>query len=196
MAWLLSRRNRLSFLTANTVAGPLDRAHRSGRATGNHQDPPAALLLPRRTHHPQGPLPLTLHFPKAGPGKPSSCRPWPGCEPCRSLPDGGASNRPVIPFLRSLKRLPSSRQMAQRVSHAASHSSSNGSSGLTLAGPLPTTRPIYPYPPQRSLLHHPRVPFQCSHNALRWIRAKRRFGGVAASLLGGSCRHRRRQNDC
>ena len=196
MAWLLSRRNRLSFLTANTVAGPLDHAHRSGRAGGDHQDPAAGASSPSPDGSPARRAVSLCIFPRAGPGKPSSCRPWPGCEPCRSLPDGGASNRPVIPFLRSLKRLPSSRQMAQRVSHAASHSSSNGSSGLTLAGPLPTTRPIYPYPPQRSLLHHPRVPFQCSHNDLRWIRAKRRFGGVAASLLGGSCRHRRRQNDC
>ena len=51
MAWFVSRRNCPSFLTANTVAGPLDRAHRSGRATGNHQDPPTTLLLYRRTAH-------------------------------------------------------------------------------------------------------------------------------------------------
>ena len=31
------------------------RAHRPGRATGNHQDPPAALLLAGRTAHPLGP---------------------------------------------------------------------------------------------------------------------------------------------
>ena len=52
MAWFVSRRNCPSFLTANTVAGPLDGAHRSGRATGNHQDPPATVLLYRRTAHP------------------------------------------------------------------------------------------------------------------------------------------------
>ena len=34
--------------------GTLDSAHRSGRATGNHQDP-ATLLLPRRTAHQFGP---------------------------------------------------------------------------------------------------------------------------------------------
>ena len=54
MAWFVSRRNCPSFLTANTVAGPLDGAARSGRATGDHQDPPAALLLYRRTAHPLG----------------------------------------------------------------------------------------------------------------------------------------------
>ena len=32
MAWFVSRRNCPSFLTANTVAGPLDRPHRAGRA--------------------------------------------------------------------------------------------------------------------------------------------------------------------
>ena len=37
--------------------GPLDRTHSSGRAGGNHQDPPQALLLPGRTHHPQGSAP-------------------------------------------------------------------------------------------------------------------------------------------
>ena len=51
MAWFVSRRNCPSFLTANTVAGPLDGAHRSGPTGGDHQDPPAALLLPRRTPH-------------------------------------------------------------------------------------------------------------------------------------------------
>ena len=35
------------------------RAHRSGSATGNHQDPPTTLLLPRRTAHPLGAPP---HF--------------------------------------------------------------------------------------------------------------------------------------
>ena len=39
--------------------GPLDRAHRSGRDGGDHQDPPAAPLFPGRTHHPQGPAPHT-----------------------------------------------------------------------------------------------------------------------------------------
>ena len=36
-------------------SGSLDGAHRSGPATGNHQDPAATLLLPGRTAHPLGP---------------------------------------------------------------------------------------------------------------------------------------------
>ena len=39
--------------------GPLDSAHRSGRATGDHQDPTATLLRPGRTAHPFGAPP---HF--------------------------------------------------------------------------------------------------------------------------------------
>ena len=39
---------------AGPQPGPLDCAHRSGRAGGDHQDPPAAVLLPRRTAHPLG----------------------------------------------------------------------------------------------------------------------------------------------
>ena len=39
-----------------------NRAHRSGRGGGDHQDPPAALLLPGRTAHPLGPPP---HFASA-----------------------------------------------------------------------------------------------------------------------------------
>ena len=77
MAWLLSRRNRLSFLTANTVAGPLGRAHRSGRATGNHPDPPTAVLFPRRTPHPFGPPPHPASAPALALGNPVHSRPHP-----------------------------------------------------------------------------------------------------------------------
>ena len=61
-------------MTANTVAGPLDRAHRSGRATGNHQDPPAAVLLYRRTAHPQGAPPHLASSPALALGKPVQWR--------------------------------------------------------------------------------------------------------------------------
>ena len=45
-------------------SGTLDNAHRLGRATGDHHDPPAALLLPGRTPHPQG----SPHHPASPPG--------------------------------------------------------------------------------------------------------------------------------
>ena len=70
MAWFVSRRNCPSFLTANTVAGPLDNSHRSGRAAGDHQDPPAALLLYRRTDYPLGPPPHFASAPALALGNP------------------------------------------------------------------------------------------------------------------------------
>ena len=75
MAWFVSRRNCQSFLTANTVAGSLDGAHRSGRATGHHQDPAATLLLPRRTPHPFRPPPHPASAPTLALGKPVQSRP-------------------------------------------------------------------------------------------------------------------------
>ena len=90
MAWFVSRRNCPSFLTANTVAGPLDNSHRSGRAAGDHQDPPTTLLLPRRTAHPTRRAASLCICPSVGPGKPSSVAPWHGCERFHSQPDGTA----------------------------------------------------------------------------------------------------------
>ena len=54
------RQRRLAGDTGDgSQPGALDRPHRSGRAGGDHQDPPATLLLPRRTAHPLGPPPHT-----------------------------------------------------------------------------------------------------------------------------------------
>ena len=86
MAWFVSRRNCPSFLTANTVAGPLDNSHRSGRADRNHQDPQATLLLPPRTAHPLGPPPHPASAPGLALGK-----------PVQSCP--GTIARPADPFL-------------------------------------------------------------------------------------------------
>ena len=49
-------------MTFKTVAGPLDGTHRSGRATGDHQDPAATLLLHGRTAYPLG---AQTHFASA-----------------------------------------------------------------------------------------------------------------------------------
>ena len=61
-------------------SGPLDWAHRPGRAGGNHQDLPAA---------PSSPWPAAspCAFLRAGPGKTSSVAPRSDCAPCRSPPD-------------------------------------------------------------------------------------------------------------
>ena len=55
--------------------GTLDGAHRSGRATGNHQNPATTLLLPRRTAHPFGAPPHFASSPALALGKPVQSRP-------------------------------------------------------------------------------------------------------------------------
>ena len=55
--------------------GTLDRPHRSGRATGNHQDPPTTLLLPRRTAHPLGAPPHFTSSTALALGSPVQSRP-------------------------------------------------------------------------------------------------------------------------
>ena len=66
--------------------GPLDQSHRSGRAGGDHQDPPAALLVPGRTPHPQGPSAHSASAPGMALAKPVRQRP-------------GGTARPATPFL-------------------------------------------------------------------------------------------------
>ena len=66
--------------------GPLDRPHRSGPATGNHQDPAATLLLPGRTPHPLGPASHFASSPALALGKPVQQR-------------SGETARPPTPFL-------------------------------------------------------------------------------------------------
>ena len=55
--------------------GTLDGAHRSGQAGGDHQDPPATLLLPRRTAHPLGAPPHFASSTALALGKPVQSRP-------------------------------------------------------------------------------------------------------------------------
>ena len=102
MAWFVSRRNCPSFLTANTVAGPLDGAHRSGRAAGDHQDPPATLLLYRRTAHPLGATPHFASSPALALGNPVQSRPGSIASPSTpsltapSSPDP-LTGQPIVP---------------------------------------------------------------------------------------------------
>ena len=55
--------------------GTLDGAHRSGPATGNHQNPPTTLLLYGRTAHQFGPPPHFTSSPALALGKPVQSRP-------------------------------------------------------------------------------------------------------------------------
>ena len=67
-------------------SGSLDNARRPGRATGNHQDPQAALLLSGRTAHPLGPA----SHPASAPGLALA-------EPVQQR--SGEAARPPTPFL-------------------------------------------------------------------------------------------------
>ena len=113
-----SRRNRQDQLSLinRPQLGSLDRAHWSGRATGNHQDPATTLLLPRRTAHPLGAPPHFASSPALALGKPVRSRPGTiarlaiSCLTAPSAPD---------PPTKLLNRLEDSRQVAPRVSLTA-----------------------------------------------------------------------------
>ena len=55
--------------------GTLGNSHRSGRAGGDHQDPPTTLLLPRRTAHPLGAPPHFASSPALALAEPVQQRP-------------------------------------------------------------------------------------------------------------------------
>ena len=74
-------------------SGSLDNARRPGRATGNHQDPQAALLLPGRTAHPLGAPPHFASSPALALGNPVQQR-------------SGETARPPTPFLTAPDRPP------------------------------------------------------------------------------------------
>ena len=144
--------------------GTLDGAHRSGRATGHHQDPAATLLRPGRTAHPLGAPPhftsAPYIFPSVGPGKTSSVAPWHDCEPCHLLPDGG--NQPADPPSGPLNvptnsRQPSPRRalLAHRLSNYVRHSPGGPPSSCPCAYLTPPASPsigigptpfAFPYP--------------------------------------------------
>ena len=62
-------------------SGPLGGTHRSGRATGDHQDPPAAGLLPGRTAHPLGAPPHSASAKAVALGSPVRSCPGPIARP-------------------------------------------------------------------------------------------------------------------
>ena len=79
-------------------SGSLDNARRPGRATGNHQDPQAALLRSGRTAHPLGPPPHPASAPRLALGKPIQWRPGSIARPAASFltasdPSAGLLNR-------------------------------------------------------------------------------------------------------
>ena len=76
---------------------------RSGRATGDHQDPAETLLLYGRDGLPARRADSLCIFPGAGPGLSRPLSPWPDCEPSHSQPDGAIRNRPNASKLASAR---------------------------------------------------------------------------------------------
>ena len=76
--------------------GSLDGAHRSGRASGYHQDPPTTLLLPRRTADPLGPPPHFASSPALALGSPVQWRPGTIASP--SISGMTAATSPLTPI--------------------------------------------------------------------------------------------------
>ena len=192
MAWFVSRRNCPSFLTANTVAGPLDGAHRSGPTGGDHQDPPAAFLRPPRTAHPLGPPPHPASSPRLALGKPIQQR-------------RGETARPAAPFLTVA---PATGPPTRHPAHGTSPPTRTNSAreghflptvcritpAMATAGHqnrvgVATSHRPHPHllasdlPRSPSLAHHPW--FQPQRPSLRWIRGKEHPGPLPGRFRSG-----------
>ena len=90
-----------------------------GELNRYHQDPAATLLLPGRTHHPQGPHASPCTFPRAGPGKTSSVAALaPIASPAAPFLTPPTAPRPLA-AARPSNRLAVPRQAGHRVSPAA-----------------------------------------------------------------------------
>ena len=167
MAWFVSRRNCPSCLTANTVAGPLDNSHRSGRAGADHQDPPTTLLLYRRTAHPPGAPPHPASATALALGNPTQSRPGPiASHFSSSLPASSATGPPTSPTsypnVPQTRARPASERLLLR---PAPHR------GAPCHHRRPSTDANCPKSTRQSRLHASHIPFQYRHPAVRWIRA-------------------------
>ena len=171
MAWFVSRRNCQSFLTTNTVAGPLDGPPRSGRATGNHQNPPAPVLLSRRTAHPLGAPPHPASSPALALGGPVQSRPGPAACPATPNLTAPVRHRPDV---RPTER---PRQLAPSRSATASCCVLSRHFGHHRHCRPPSAPPKSAYRPPANLLSTripariiapitPSPPFHCSHAVL------------------------------
>ena len=155
---------------------PCDGAARSGRAGGDHQDPPAALLLHCRTAHPVGAPPHFTSATTLALGSPIQSRPGTIAHPAIFLPDGG--NQPADPPSGELNVPANSRQLGPRgalLAYRLSHSTHHGHRGPPSSGLCcyltPPSSPSIGIGLDRSpsFTHHP----WCQHQrpSLRWIRA-------------------------
>ena len=146
------RQRRLAGDTGDgSQPGPLDGAHRSGRAGSDHQDPTATFLLPRRTAHPLGTPPDPASTSALALGGPVHSRPDPIAHPAASnltvalLTAAPATGPPLSPSFTSQSDVSPTRaaRIGQREFPAAF--------GHPMRGPLTGNRPTMA-PPARNPL--------------------------------------------
>ena len=160
--------------SAGPQPGPLDCAHRSGRAGGDHQDPPAAVLLPRRTAHPLG---APAHFapsPALALGGPVQPRPGTDASGSTSCLTGTpvpepSNGQPNIPA--------NSRPPGLRETLAVSYPAISLATATAGRHRRPQQRlqtsckpPAYPNPSPDHRTCNSLTPFHCPRAVDRWIR--------------------------
>ena len=138
-------------------------------------DPPAAVLLPRRTNHP-GPPPHPASSPALALGNPIQSRPGPTASTFHSRPDGAVGDRATHRTTEASS--PQTRATLIRESSLLCILSPSRASAVPADGhrdpvrQLKTVRrpPIYPNGAQAISPSAPSPPFRCPHAVHRWIR--------------------------
>ena len=148
--------------------GPLVSPHRPGRADRDHQDPPAAVLLPGRTAHPLGAPPHSASSPALALGNPVQPRPGPFAIPATPvLTSSPAIGVPTSPLPSSQPKIPQHLAPDRPASFSCCVLSLSEWLGTTTAGHLPT--PKIQNLPGQSLLQVPYPLLRHLYHPVRWI---------------------------
>ena len=122
--------------------GPLSRQRRlAGRPPGNHQDPPATLLLPRRTAHPQGAPPHFASSPALALGKPVQSRPGTTASPATASLTAPSAPDPSPPAWQIRARSVSQRLPTRAALTISPNSAAAGRQHPLGAATAPRTQP-------------------------------------------------------
>ena len=141
------------------------------------QDPPSAVLLPRRTNHPLGPPPHPASSPELALGNPIQSRPGPTASHSTPRPDGAVGDRATHRTTEDPRKLAppwSARVPCCVFSHHPAHRAVPADGHRAPVRQLKTVRrpPIYPNGAQAISPAAPSPPFRCPHAVHRWIRGK------------------------
>ncbi len=142
-----------------------------GRADGDHQDPPVAGLLYRRTAHPLGTPPHPASSPAMALGNPVQSYPGPIARPATPvLTAASATGPPTSPSPTNQPNV-SQHLAPDRPASVSCYALSLGERLDTTTADRPLTPTVQNLPGQ-SLLHVPCPPFHRRRHSVRWIRAK------------------------